>query len=190
MVLTAAQVLMFFEDGDQMAIPHRTVIQLQHEGIEDVDDLVDFDKETIQVVAESLRRPGGRVPDPAPGAVAGATIPTPPFTFGAKSQIRLLAACDIVRYYETTGRNHTVANLNWSTVIKNFSQQWKSLKDRKKENDKNEVPKVTKALPIIKWTQAFADHLHRTIGLRTIPLAYVIREDAAVPAIAPPFATN
>jgi hypothetical protein len=45
------------------------------------------------------------------------------------------------------------------------------------------VPKITKALPIIKWTEAFRDYLHRVIGVRIIPLAYVIRPEADVPAI-------
>ena len=86
MVLTAAQTTAFFEQGDQMGIPHATVLQLWREGIDSVDDLSDFDKDTLQQVADNLRRPGGRIQDPTPGAVVGATIPTPPFVFGAKSQ--------------------------------------------------------------------------------------------------------
>ena len=184
MVLTNAQTVVFFESAQQMSIPHTTVIQLQNEGISTVDDLSDFDKDTLQQVADNLHCPGGRIPDPTIGAAVGATIATPPFIFGAKSQKCLLSACDIVRYYEATGRALTPGNITWNTVIKNFSEQWKALKDRKSE-DAPEVPKITKALPIIKWTQAFADYLHRVIGVRTIPLAYVIREDMAVPAATP-----
>jgi hypothetical protein len=184
MVLTNAQMTVFFEGNNQMGIPNDTVIQLQAEGITTVDDLVDFDKDTLQQVAGSLRRPGGRVPDPTPGAAAGATIPTPPFVFGAKSQKRLLAACDIVRYYTTTGRPLTSGNMQWNTVISNFAEQMKALKDRK-TGDVPDVPKITKTLPIIKWTESFADYIHRVIGVRTIPLAYVIRETVAVPPTAP-----
>ena len=54
-----------------------------------------------------------------------------------------------------------------------------------KGGDKPEVPKITKALTIIKWTEAFRDYLHRVIGVRTTPLAYVIHPEAAVPAIGP-----
>jgi hypothetical protein len=183
MVLTAAQTTLFFEDNAQMGIPHATVLQLQNEGISTVDDLIDFDKDTLQQVADNLRRPGGRIQDPTPGAVLGATIPTPPFVFGAKSQKRLLAACDIVRYYEGTGRPLTAGNIQWNTVIKNFGEQWKALKDRK-TGDLPEVPKITKALPVIKWTQAFADFLPQMIGVRMIPLAYVIRDEVIVPAAA------
>jgi len=40
--------------------------------------------------------------------------------------------------------------------MKNFEIQWKALKG-KKEDDQPEVPKISKALPVIKWTEAFQD---------------------------------
>jgi hypothetical protein len=184
MPLTAAQVTAFFEDGAQMGLRNATVIQLQEEGINNVDDLVDFDKDTIEQIAANLRRPAGRIADPNPAAAAGATIPTPPFVFGAKSQQRLIYATKLVRYYDTVGRNTTAGNLQWTPVMKHFSEQWKALED-KKGGEEPEVPKITKALPIIKWTEAFRDYLHRVIGVRTIPLAYVIRPEAHVLAIGP-----
>ena len=65
-----------------MGIPNATVIQMQLEGIASVDDLTDFDKDSLHQLADNLRRPGGHVPDPNPGAAAGAMIRTPPFVFG------------------------------------------------------------------------------------------------------------
>ena len=113
----------------------------------------------------------------------------PAFTYGAKSQKRLTVACDLVRYYQTVGRDLTAVNIQWNQVMSNFEIQWKALKDRKDEDDPD-VPKITKALPIIKWTEAFQDFLHRVIGARMIPLAYVIRIDPQVPAVAPTLAPN
>ena len=49
MVFTAAQTASFFEDADQMAIPHATVVQLVTEGITTVDDLADFDEENLKL---------------------------------------------------------------------------------------------------------------------------------------------
>ena len=169
MVLTNAQVQAFFTDNHQMGIPQATVDQLVHEGIATVNDLSDFDEKSLGQVAENLRKPGGRVADPNPGAAPGATIPTPAFVFGAKSQRRLLVATDLVKYYETTGRDLTAANIQWNTVMHNFAIQWKALKD-KKEDDIPDIPKITKALPVMKWTEAFKDFLSRVIGVRTIPL--------------------
>jgi hypothetical protein len=69
-----------------MGLPQATVIQLQAEGVNNVEDLIDFDQDTIEHIAANLRRPAGRVPDPNPAAAVGGTIPTPPFVFGAMSQ--------------------------------------------------------------------------------------------------------
>ena len=84
MVLTAAQTTVFFECPEQMGIPHATMVQMQLEGIESVADLADLEKDSLQQLADNLRKPGGRITDPDPNAPAGATIPTPAFTYGAK----------------------------------------------------------------------------------------------------------
>ena len=127
--------------------------------------------------------------DPSPLAAVGATIPTPPFIFGAKSQMRLKVAYDLIRYYDTTGRPLTATNIQWDPVMSRFKELWNALKIRRKADDPV-TPKISKALPIIRWTEAFIDHLHRCIGVRLIPLAYVTRPDTAVPADVPTLATD
>ena len=190
MVLTTVQTTSFFCDGDQMGIPQAMVAQLQIEGITTISDLADFEKETLQQMADNLRKPGGRVPDPNPAAAPGATIPTLPFVFGAKSQHCLTMACKLVWYYNTIGRDLSAGNMCWSNVMKNFKIQWKALKERK-EADDPEVPRISKLLPIMKWTEAFQDYLHRTIGVTTIiPLANIMRETINVPAVPPPQEAN
>ena len=138
MVFTNAQTIAFFEDPLQMGIPNATRLQLATEGIVTVDDLEEFDEGNLKQITDNLRRPPGRIPaDPA--VPLGPTIPTPPFEFGAKSIIRLKAASDIVRYYQTTGRPLTAANMQWDPVVKAFAEHWKSLKARK-TTDKPETP--------------------------------------------------
>jgi hypothetical protein len=110
MVLTAAQTTAFFENEDQSGIPHATVVQLATEGITSVIDLADFDKDSLQQLADNLRRPG-RVPDPNHAAPPVATIATPSFIFEAKSQQRLTVRTDLIKYYATTGRELTAANI-------------------------------------------------------------------------------
>ena len=143
MVLTAAQTTTFFEPANHMGIPHITVILLCAKGIEAVSGLVDFDKDSLQQLADNLRRPGGCVLDPSPGAPAGATIPTPQFAFRAKSQKRIAVTCDLVRFYVTVGCDLTAANLQWNTIMKNFEIQWKALKYRKGD-DSPDVPQDIK----------------------------------------------
>ena len=189
MVLTAAQTIAFFENPDQMGIPHEAMVQMQQEGIQAVSDLADFEKQSLQQLVDNLRKAGGRIPDPNPNTALGATIPTPAFTYGAKSQKRLTVACDLVRFYQTVGRDLTAAIIQWNQVKSNFEIQWKALKDRKDEDDPD-APKITKGLPIIKWTEIFQDFLNRVIGARMIPLAYVVQIDPQVPGPAPTVAPN
>ena len=47
------------------------------ERISGVNDLADFDKDSLKQLADNLHRPGGHIPDPNPAAPAGATIPMP-----------------------------------------------------------------------------------------------------------------
>ena len=75
-------------------------------------------------------------------------------------------------------------NMLYNLVIQNFEQRWKALKDCK-ENDNCEVPKISKLFPRIKWTEAFSEFLNQTIGVRTIPLTYLIRGDI-MPSSTPP----
>ena len=124
MVLTITQTAAFFEDDAQMAIPRATVAQMAHKGITTVSDLSDFDEKSLQRIANNLRRPGGRILDPTPGAPAGTMISTPPFVFGAKSQARLEIACHLLRFYETIGRPLTAANIKWDKVMKRFGTLW------------------------------------------------------------------
>ena len=93
-----------------------------------VADLADFDKDTLQQLVDNLRHPGERVLDPNRGAPPGSTIPTPPFVFGAKSQKHIDVPCDLVKYYTTVGHDLTAANLQWSTIMKNFKIQWPASK--------------------------------------------------------------
>ena len=53
MVLTAAQTNAFFENPDQLGIPHETMVQIQREGIQMVADLADFEKQELQQLADN-----------------------------------------------------------------------------------------------------------------------------------------
>ncbi len=153
-----------------MAIPAGTCIQLQTEGINSVDDLIEFLEADLKQIGENFCRPSGRVPDPALNTPQGATIPQAPFVLGAKSLNRLIAGANLVRYYNAVGRPLSPANMRWKASIKSFIDHWKALVERKK-SDNPETPKISRGLPVINSTEAFFNFLHRVIGARTIPLA-------------------
>ena len=169
----------FFTSAEQMDVTKETIIQLTHEGIKKVEDLAEFSKENWKQVAENLKRPGGQMknPDKVHGDDNPSTIPQTLYPFGVRTQKRLLEASELMRYYITIGCRLTVLNTVYSTVIQSFTQQWAGLKDHKRQTDPV-VPKITAELPIMRWVDVFDNFLSRKIGVRTIPLSYVMRETA------------
>ena len=99
MVFTVNQTTALYEVNDQIHPPQATRLQLVNEGLEHVHALLEFYEELIKGIADNLRRPGGSIPNPNSNDAPGDMIPTPPFSFGAKSQMRLKAATAILRYY-------------------------------------------------------------------------------------------
>ena len=182
MVFTAAQTAAFFEQPDQMCIPRPTVNQLAVEGIVTVQDLEEFDDDSLDTLSANLRKPAGTMADPNdPTRV----VPLHGFVFGAKSLKRLKVAAEAIRYYTTVGRELTPTNMNHSNVLQTFDEEWKSLELRRKD-DTPTVPKINpKSNDITRWTESFSDFLHKVVGVRHIPLSYVIRESAVV-GTAPP----
>lgn len=174
MVLTAGQVTAFFEEANQMAIPHNTVVYLATEGITTPNDLEEFTEDMIKTIATNCRRPAG-------GA--------PALVLGAKSIKRLTAASHLLRFYAIIGRTVTAANIRWMNVIKSFDAEWTALQE-KKDNDDPTVPTLT-GTTVMKWNESFVDNLHQCIGANNVPLAYVIRAtQEVVPNEAPPLVPN
>ena len=108
MVFAAAQTTHLFEHANSMALQHDAYVAVQNEGVVAVADLQEFDAESSKMVAESLRNPGGRIPNPDPQAAAGSAIQMPPCAFRAKSRLRLTAASEILRHCVTVGILHQV----------------------------------------------------------------------------------
>ena len=184
MVFTAAQTTAFFTKATQMVLSAETWVTISEEGLEDLADLVEFDVNSLKQITDNLRRSGGRINDPGPNTAPSSRIPTPVLVFGAKSQLCLKTDIEIAKYYKTTGSELSVANMRWSPKIKTCTEHWKSLWTRKNAPNPD-VPKISKTLHIMKWTEAFDDFSCRIIGTRTIPLSYVIRETVTVPDISP-----
>ena len=166
LLMSSDEVFEFFTRSSQMALSEATLEKLQEQGIESPIDLLDFDKDGIDKLADNIRKAAKR---------KDADI------IGAKSQKRLTEAAELVRFYNEIGREIETGTMDYETVVRDFTKQWAALKDMKDSQKDNEVPKISKSLPVIKWIEAFDDHLSMTIGVRNIPLSYVTRENEQPP---------
>jgi hypothetical protein len=176
MVLTNQQTTDFFTT--EMGIPEATVTQLATMGIVRVEDLVDYDEDLIKSLKDDLRKPTGTMPDPND---ATRVVPQAPYILTPLSCKKLVVAAKTIAYYQATGYNVTLGSLRWGGPLTLFSQYLKALKVQKAEDNK-EPPKVSRSLPIGQWSEAFQIFLEKALGVRDIPLAYVIRQDAVPPA--------
>ena len=183
---TNAQINAFFTNNAQMGIPAQTVNAMAKEGLANVDDLAKFGKDEFKAMVETFCNPL-LIPDPAN---AQNLICQNPFQLGARSLKRLKVAIQAVQYYQATSRTRLAANMQWTTVLSNFDIQWKSILDCKDDDDTPDVPKITRNFKVPCWSEAFSDFLHRVIGVRNAPLAYVIRSTATFPAEAPALANG
>ena len=174
MPFTDAQTLAFFTDAAQMGIPAGTREKLREEGIDTLEDLKEFDRESIKRIAESLRCPGGRIADP--DGDEPAMVPTPPFVFGARSQKRMAEAAEPVRHCDTIQRAFTPINVRCK-VIEHFTEQWTALKS-KRDGNQTDMPRVGGDLTVLRWSESVADWSQDHIGARHIPLVHVVRDNA------------
>ena len=116
-MLTANQVTVFFEQETQMGLLAATRVRFQKKRFTSVDDLFDFLPVDIKQLAETIKKPEGRIADPND---TDATIPISLFPFGAKSQKRFAKTGYFVRYYQTTERDLIAAMLQYTFIGCNF----------------------------------------------------------------------
>ena len=121
----------------------------------------------------------GRVPNPDPNAAVGDMIATPRYAMSAKSWLRLEQAAELVRFYAITQRTITAANIQWDPVIESSHEYWESLQQQIKDSPPV-LPKITKALPIMKWQEAIDTYFSRVHGARSVPLTYITRKTVAI----------
>ena len=166
--LTAARSTAFFTGTHQMALSAAQRTALSNEGLDTVDDFVDFKEEELKAAFKNMRSL------------------TPPVLLPAKSTSRLLVASIAHSYYLTTKRaiNHT--NMHYRDVLREFFIEWKAIEDLNSKDNELKMPIISKNCPPIKWCESMKHYLDSTFGVRKIPLSYIIREKVEVDPEAPP----
>ena len=79
-------------------------------------------------------------------------------------------------YYVSIQQAITLANMNYTLVLRNFKVEHDAITELAKE-DKPDVPILTKTTTPLKWIESFKDCLFRTYRIRKTPLSYVTHKD-------------
>ena len=147
-------------------------------------DFEDFsEKEDLEALMKLLMKP-----PKVPHGMHGALREVASYLVSAKSQIQIDGARMLVLYYILVGRTLEPADMQWP-VIKNFVEQWKALKEKKKA-DIGTPPKLTKDKHVYKWLEQMGQYLSSYIGVRNTAYTYLTRPDVAPPAVHRPRVTD
>ena len=89
----------------KIGISEPTMVKLREEGIKRLENLVGYNSEDLKGIVEALREPGGLVP--SSGNARASIIPAPGVWIGARALIRLEAAMEMMKHYETVNHEPT-----------------------------------------------------------------------------------
>ena len=185
MVFTVALATALFCAPNQMGLANNVRVALVDKGIVSVNDLADSRKNHWHQVVTNLKYPAS-FPDPDND---GQFIRYPTVKLGAKSLERLKVVSEAARYYEATGRPLTPGNMNFTTNLRTFELQWRSLCDRS-DGPLVSVPIITSNVKVMKWASSMHDFWGTMIGVRNAPLSYIVQEIAKVSTLPPPIVPN
>jgi hypothetical protein len=178
----------FFTAGTQLGLTNAQRNALAQQGLTTVDDFADFGKDELK---DSLRNMRTSIPGvPAIAAVndadgmeitpaVEAIPPVLPVILPARCTHRLLVAAIAWHNYTDTGREVNAVNMHYNNILKDFHIEWKAI-TAMAELTSPTVPCITKNNSPLRWTDTFSDYCLNTFGVRTVPLAYIIREKVDV----------
>lgn len=139
------------------------------EGLDTFESFLDFTKEDIKTLCNSIRKPGGVIAGRGRNAV---DVPNNGFHVPAIAETRLAWATYAAQYYHTVARPINARTMSW-----NYIRYFNSLKE---ERDNHTAPesmqKLSSKITIMKWINLFEEHLSSVLGVRKVPLQYVIRD--------------
>ena len=111
----------------ELGMAEGNVTRLSEEGVEMIEDLVEFASEHLKTIIGHLRCPGRRVSDKANPR---RSVPTSSFKFGSKAALRLQNDIDTIKCYENLDFNTISGTLARNPTIKNFKMQCDTLVER------------------------------------------------------------
>ena len=150
------------------------------QGIE-LGQLGTFEPDDINVMCSTARKPGGTIDDPtAPGGRGPVRqVQNPGVTVPAILQLKLKVAVTAAQFYDDVGRPITAQIMNWPRIMQ-FRAYTKAIEEWE---DAESLPVHNSEADTIKFLELVREHLRSKLGIRKIPLSYVIRKDVVVPPI-------
>ena len=156
------------------------ITDLNGGGLNTLDSFRYFTDTQVNDLCDTVRRPGGMIPNPAPAAGAPAQVPNRGIPVSAQACSNLKLMCYMLRFKHNTRRPVVPVDINVDSIGR--------LREHKQWEENHEDP----AAPEINFQEgnwprimeAIDEYLRNCLGTTGVPLAYVVRTEAEVPAAA------
>ena len=137
----------------------------------------------VESLVKVIRRPGGTIADPAPGAAPDSCIPNPGVAVSLRAENNLKLAC-----YFLCHKHKTSCTVNANDITLANVRALRDFKEWEDTQDDPSAPELTARPDGPKAFEAIQEWLKSCLGVTKIPLAYVIRvnEDVQPEAVDPP----
>ena len=141
---------------------------IQDEGLNLITYFTEFEKEDINTLCLSVRKPGGTVLNPnAAAAGAPAMIPNPDYSVPAICEKQLVSTACSTRIYEMIGWTINPASMNRAR-LKKFDEHHSLMEEHE---DPEKLPQVSKTFGIVKAMDLIPGHLHERLGVQKVALS-------------------
>ena len=171
-----AQFRLYLKASTNMKLTSEAAVnRVLYEGITNWVSLADFDESSMKAMAKNCKETIAAVT-----ADLAAGIPTdepqvPGTIISTQSIVRLVVACNAVKYYISIGRVPDLAHMGYTNTLSTFKIEYEAYEKLQKQKAP-EVPDVKDSdndKKIIKWVPIFMDCMSRTYGIKG-PLSYVL----------------
>ena len=172
----------FWTNAPQMGLSNHVRQRFAAEGLSSIDHFADFKEDEIEEAAKNLRIRIDGIPavmDANGNATQAEVPPVTPVVISALCVKKLKVASLAYHYYQQVQRTPTPANMNYNTTLRGFNAEWEALAKLSQE-DRPDVPVLSKSQTVIRWMESFRDCLSRACGARNCPIIHVIRSTVAV----------
>ena len=148
---------------------------IQSNGLLIITDFADFDKDDIETLCSSVRKPGGTIENPhAADAGQPDVIPNPGHQIPAICEKRLVSAAYTSRIYKMIDRDVTPQSLSRIRLKK--YEAHRALVEQHEDPEK--LPVASRTFSIMKALDLVPSHLRERLGVQNVSLSYVIRDNA------------
>ena len=151
---------------------------VRNEGLDSIQDFIEFDEEGIRTLCASVRKPGGTIIDPTDGT---RRIQNPGISIPAIAEKRMKWAAYGARIYDLIGRPITADGLSRAR-LREFEDHFRVVNEHE---DPENLPTISKTFGIMKALDALPVHLRERYGVCKVPLVYIIRQSATPIALEP-----